>query len=136
MLNYKPVKNRDKPGRPPSGCIWAKDEEGKKIFNEQGELAYREATPEEIAAKAAEKAAKAIKKDKKTAAKRGRKPAPQLPEDAQAALTLKRTYTVLSYVELEKVGSIVSGLMAKRKELERARLEKELSDIQAKLGSL
>ncbi len=65
MLNYKPVKNRNKPGRPPSGCIWAKDEEGQKIFNEQGELAYREPTPEEVAAKAAEKAAKAAKKSKK-----------------------------------------------------------------------
>ncbi len=135
MLNYKPVKNRNKPGRPPSGCIWAKDEEGQKIFNEQGELAYREPTPEEVAAKAAEKAAKAAKKSKKQE-KRGRKAAPQLPEDAQAALTLKRTYSALSYVELEKVSSIISGLMAKRKEMERARLEKELSDIQAKLGSL
>ena len=136
MLNYKPVKNRNKPGRPPSGCIWAKDEEGQKIFNEQGELAYREATPEEIAAKAAEKVAKANKKSKKQVGKRGRKAAPQLSEDALAALTLKRTYSALSYVELEKVASIASGLMAKRKDLERARLEKELSDIQTKLGSL
>jgi len=135
MLNYKPVKNQDKPGRPPRGCVWAKNEEGKKIFNEQGELAYREATSEEIAAKAAKKAAKATKKVKKQG-KRGRKAAPQLPEDALAALTLKRTYSALSYIELEKVASIISGLMTKRKELERARLEKELSDIQTKLGSL
>ena len=135
MLNYKPVKNQDKPGRPPSGCVWAKDEQGQKIFNEQGELAYRELTPEEVEAKAAEKAAKAAKKRKKQE-KRARKAAPKLPEDSQAALTRKRTYSVLSYDELEKVASIVSELISKRKDMERVRLEKELSDIQAKLGSL
>jgi len=136
MLNFKPVKNQDKPGRPPSGCVWAKDDEGKKILNEQGELAYREATPEDVAAKAAGKAEKATKKGKKSGAKRGRKAAPQLSEDAQSALTLKRTYSNLSYADLEKVASIVSELMTKRKDMERVRLEKELSDIQAKLGAL
>jgi len=132
---YKPVKNRDKPGRPPSGCIWAKDEEGKKIFNEQGELAYREETPEEKAAKAAEKARMAEKRAKRNKKRESKVESNRL-DVAPASLTLKRTYSSLSYTELEKAGSIISGLLQKRKDQERVRLEKELADIQAKLGIL
>ncbi len=121
MLNYKSIKNQDKPGRPPRGCIWAKDEEGQRIFNDQGEIAYREATQEEMEAKTAEKEAKVAKKQSK---------------GAESTLTLKGTYSTLSYTALEKVISIATDLMADRKNQERSRLEQELSDIQSKLGAL
>ncbi len=139
MLTYKSVKNVQKPGRPPKGYTWEKDAEGNIVQNENGELGYREATDAEVAAKAAAKAAKAAKKKmprKKKGAKRGRKAVPGIPAAAQTSLTLKSTYASLSYAELDNVHGIIGGLMAKRKDVERKRLEKKISEIQAKLETL
>ena len=32
IMEYKAVKNSNKPGRPPSGCVWVKDEEGNEVL--------------------------------------------------------------------------------------------------------
>ncbi|MGA0334109.1 MAG: hypothetical protein ACO3N7_09265 [Kiritimatiellia bacterium] len=128
-MEYKKVKNSKKPGRPPSGCVWVKDAEGNLTTNAKGEVAYRPATAED-----------AKKKKAPAGKKRGRKPgrakkAAAAPVDA-SALLLKKTYSELSSLELEKVISIASSLVEKAKEKERKTLESSIEKLQAKLKKL
>jgi hypothetical protein len=126
-MEYKKVKNSQKPGRPPSGYAWVKDENGKLVTNGKGEVAIREATA-------------ADKKKKKTTTKkkgtRGRKAAPELSASQKQALLLKKTYKDLSSKELEKVHEIVASLKGAAKDAEKRALEKAISKLQGKLEKL
>jgi len=130
-MDYKKVTNQKKPGRPPSGCVWVKDDEGTLVTNAKGEVAYREATAEDLKKK---KATSGKKRGPK--GKRGRKPAPVLDDSQKKALLLKKTYKDLSSKELEKVKGIVSSLVESAKEAEKRSLESAISKLQNKLEKL
>jgi|GEM_PF-1079149 len=133
-MEYKAVKNSNKPGRPPSGCVWVKDDEGNLKVNDKGEVAFRPATPADLKKKAAKKKTRGRKK---TAGRgRGRKAAAELSDDQKSALTLKKTYKDLSANELQKVKTIVESLMESAKENERKQLEKQIDKLQNKLQKL
>jgi hypothetical protein len=128
-MEYKAVKNPGKPGRPPSGCVWVKDDEGNLQTNAKGEVAFRKATAADLKKK--KKSAK-----KKTSAKRGRKAAPAIGEDLKPALLLKKTYKDLSSDELEKVKTIVGSMIDSAKKAEREKIEKQIDKLKSKLGDL
>ena len=132
-MDYKSVKNPSKPGRPPSGCVWVKDEAGNLVTNDKGEVAYRKAT---AADKAKKKPAKKARGRKKTAARgRGRK-AVSLGDDQKAAQLLKKTYKDLAADELAKIRGICDSLIESAKESERKQLEKQIGKLQNKLEKL
>ena len=137
-MPYKPVKNVNKPGRPPKNSAWVKDAEGNIKRNEQGLFEYRELSAEEAAAAKGKRASKkAAKKGPK--GKRGRKPKAEktvVAATGSSKLTNKGTYKALSFPELEKIQSIVGELLAHKKDSERADLQKQLQAIQSKLASL
>ena len=130
-MEYKNVKNTQKPGRPPSGCVWVKNDEGNLVTNDKGEVAFRKATAEDLMKK---KAASGKKRGPK--GKRGRKAAPELSDDQKQALLLKKTYKDLSSKELEKVKGIVESLVESAKESEKRTLEKAIDKLQSKLEKL
>lgn len=129
-MDYKQVKNSKKPGRPPSGCVWVKDDEGNLKTNSKGEVAYRTATAEDL------------KKKKKPAGKRGRKPGSknktaQLKGNIEnSALLLKKTYKDLSAKELERVKEIVSSMVDSAKEQEKKTIQSTIEKLQSKLKKL
>jgi len=129
-MDYKKVKNKQKPGRPPSGCVWVKDESGSLVTNPKGEVAYREATAEDMKKK------KAPAKKRGPKGKRGRKAVPELNESQKKALLLKKTYKDLSVQELEKVKEIVDSLTESAKENEKRSLESAISKLKSKLENL
>jgi hypothetical protein len=129
-MEYKKVKNTQKPGRPPSGCVWVKDDDGNLMTNDKGEVAFRKATAADLKKK------KPAGKKRGPKAKRGRKAAPTLDEAQKQALLLKKTYKDLSSKELEKVKSIVESLVDSAKEAEKKSLEKAISKLQNKLENL
>jgi hypothetical protein len=129
-MEYKTVKNSNKPGRPPSNCVWIKDDEGKLKTNAKGQIAFRPKTEEELNAK------KTVKKYKPKKGTRGRKAAPALSDDQKSALLLKKTYKDLTAAELEKIKTIVEGLVDGAKEAERVKLEKQINKLQGKLSKL
>ncbi len=132
-MEFKKVKNPNKPGRPPSKCVWVKDEEGNIVTNPKGELAFRPATAADLKAKAKKKAAKAA-----PAKKRGRKPAVAVVEEvvADKSLLLKRTYKDLPVSDLLKIRDIVESLVEGAKQKELDRLQKEKEAIEKKLAAL
>lgn len=125
-MEYKKVTNKQKPGRPPSGYVWVKDESGTLVTNSKGEFAYRKAT-------AADKKKKAAAKKKST---RGRKAAPVISASQKQALLLKKTYKDLSSKELEKVHEIVVSLKDAAKDAEKRALEKAIEKLQTKLEKI
>lgn len=133
-MEYKAVKNPNKPGRPPSGCVWVKDKQGNLVANDKGELAFRKKTAAEMKAKPAKKKTRGRPAAKKTRG-RGRK-AVTLASDPNAALTLKKTYKDLSVEDLGKIRGIVDSLMTSAKENERKQLEKQIDKLQGKLENL
>lgn len=124
-IQFKPVKNPNKPGRAPKGCVWVK-ENGQLVRNDEGYIAFREMTA-------------ADRRKASPGRKRGRPkaetPLPQ-PEAAPAVLLKKRTYKELSYQQLEQVAVLLNELMEKQRESERRRLESELEEVQEKLRRL
>ena len=130
-MEYKKVKNSQKPGRPPSGTVWVKDENGNLTTNSKGEVAFRKATAADL-----EKKKAAAEKRRRPNRKRGRKAAPELNESQKQALLLKKTYKDLSSKELEKVKSIVTSLVDSAKENEKRVLEKAINKLQTKLEKL
>jgi len=130
-MEYKAVKNPNRPGRPPSGCVWAKDDAGNPVTNKKGEFGYRPATAEELKKKSG--GAKKKRGPKKGA---GRKAAPELTEDLKPALLLKKTYKSLSSAELEKIKGIVGGLIDSAKEAEKATIQKKIEKLQGQLKGL
>jgi len=125
-MDYKEVKNKQKPGRPPSGCVWVKDDAGSLVTNGKGEVAYRPAT-------AADLKNKKKSPGRKKKGTRGRKAAPMLNEAQKQALLLKKTYKDLSSKELEKVKGIVESLVEAAKDSEKRALESAISKLQTKL---
>ncbi len=130
-MEYKAVKNPNRPGRPPSGCVWAKDEAGNPITNKKGEFGYRPATPEDL-----KKKSTGPKKKRGPKKGAGRKAAPELGEELKPALLLKKTYKSLSSSELEKIQGIVTGLIDSAKETEKVAIEKEIAKLQGQLKGL
>ena len=130
-MEYKAVKNPNRPGRPPSGCVWVKDAEGNPVTNKKGEFGYRPATADDLKKKTA--GAKKKRGPKKGA---GRKAAPELGEELKPALLLKKTYKSLSSAELEKIQGIVTGLIEAAKEAEKSAIEKEIAKLQGQLKGL
>jgi hypothetical protein len=130
IMEYKKVKNKQKPGRPPSGCVWVKDDEGTLVTNDKGEVAYRKATAADLKKK------KPAGKKQGPKARRGRKAAPALSDDQKQALLLKKTYKDLSSKELEKVKGIVESLVDSAKEAEKKSLENAINKLQSKLEKL
>lgn len=133
-MEYKAVKNSSKPGRPPSGCVWIKDEQGNLKTNEKGEVAFRKATAEDIKKKA--KPARKKTASKKGGRGRGRKAAPEITDALKPALLLKKTYKDLSSDELEKIKSMVGSLIDDVKKAESEKLEKQIQKLQTKLTDL
>ena len=137
-MPYKPVKNVNKPGRPPKNSAWVKDAEGNIKRNEQGLFEYRELSAEEVAAAKGKRASKkAAKKGPK--GNRGRKPAAEktaVAASAPAKLTNKGTYKGLSYDDLAKIQGIVEELLKQQKDAEREALQKQMQAIQQKLATL
>ena len=129
-MEYKKVKNKQKPGRPPSGCVWVKDEAGTLVTNAKGEVAFRKAT----AADLQKKAAPGKKRGRKSG--RGRKATPILNEAQKQALLLKKTYKDLSASELEKVQGIVESLVDAARDAEKRALESAINKLQTKLEKL
>lgn len=129
-MEYKAVKNSKKPGRPPSGCVWVKDEEGNLKTNTKGEVAYRPATADDL------------KKKKKTSGKkRGRpsgskKKGKSIGEYKVSDLFLKKTYKELSSKELERVKETVASMVESAKEQEKKALESSIERLQKKLKNL
>ena len=132
---YKPVKNAQKPGRPPSGCVWVKDDSGNLKTNAKGEVGYRPATAADLAAKKA-KAAK-MKPGRKPGRGPGR-PRKVATADApsNALLLSKRTYNDLSYSELQTIAEIVAGKLASKKATEQDRIQKEIAALKGQLSNL
>lgn len=129
-MEYKKVKNKKKPGRPPSKCVWVKDKEGNLSTNAKGEVAYRPATAEDL-----------LNKKKPAGKKRGRKPG--RPKQTQAknqteksALLLKKTYRELSAKELEKVSEITASMVAGANVQEKKALQSSIDKLQNKLKKL
>lgn len=129
-MDYKQVKNSKKPGRPPSGCVWVKDEKGNLTTNSKGEVAYRPATAADL-------------KPKKKAAgkKRGRKPGSTKKTESKehfhmSSLLLKKTYKDLSSKELEKIKEIVASMVDAAKEQEKKALQSTIEKLQTKLKKL
>jgi hypothetical protein len=136
-MEYKAVKNPNKPGRPPSGCVWVKDEEGNLKTNAKGEVAFRKATAEDLKNK--KKTAKKKTAKKKAAGKgrgRGRKAAPAISDDLKPALLLKKTYKDLSSDELEKIQGIVGSMIDSAKKAEKEKIEKQIDKLKSKLSDL
>lgn len=125
-MEYKKVKNKQKPGRPPSGCVWVKDDDGNLVTKGRDEVAYRKATAADVKKKTAAK--------KKSA--RGRKAAPVISASQKQALLLKKTYKELSSKELEKVHEIVVSLKDAAKDAEKRALESAISKLQTKLDKM
>lgn len=130
-MEYKEVKNTQKPGRPPSGCVWVKDENGNLKTNAKGEVAYRKATAADL-----KKKKTSTKKKRGPKAKRGRKAAPTLDDAQKQALLLKKTYKDLSAKELEKVKGIVESMVEAAKDAEKRALEQAINKLQTKLEKL
>ncbi|MCC5844724.1 MAG: hypothetical protein JJU05_10775 [Verrucomicrobia bacterium] len=128
MYQYKAVKNVQRPGRPPSGFEWVK-ENGVAVTNDKGELAYQPKS--ETAPK---KASKKTAGRKKSAAK-GKK-AVEVPESSLAALTLKKTYAALPYESIVKINKITESLLEKAKEARKAELEKIIDKTKKELAEL
>lgn len=130
-METKKVKNPIKPGRPPRGCVWIKDKEGKLIVSPKGELAYRP----ETAADRAEREAKRASKPRK---KRGRKKATATAavRSDTSSLLLKKTYKELSSKELERVKEIVESMVDKAKESEKNAIKKTIDKLQGRLKDL
>jgi hypothetical protein len=128
MYEYKAVKNPQRPGRPPSGCEWVK-ENGVAVTNDKGEMAYQPKSKS-----SAKKASKKTVSRKKTAG-RGRKAA-EISEDSLAALTLKKTYAALPYESIVKINKITESLMEKAKEARKAELEKIIDKTKKELAEL
>ena len=133
-VKYKPVKNAQKPGRPPSGCVWVKDDAGNLKTNAKAEVGYRPATAADLAAK-----------KKKAAKKPGRKPGrgPGRPRKVVAeastsneALLSKRTYNELSYSDPQTVAEIIAAKLASKKATEQDRIQKEISALKGQLSNL
>jgi len=127
-MDYKKVNNIGKPGRPPSGCVWAKDKDGKLVTNSKGEVGYRKATPADLKAK---KASRGTGRKK-----RGRKAKTVGQEVDKSLLLLKRTYKELSSAELEKVQAIAASMVDKAKDQEKRALEKTISKLKGRLDDL
>lgn len=121
-IQYKDVKNPNKPGRAPAGCVWVK-EDGQLLRNEQGQVAYRPMT-------ATDKRRRGGKKSAKRPAKAAM---PSEPELAPGQLLKKRTYQGLSFQQLEEVSGLVADLIERRRAAERERLEAELAAVKDKL---
>lgn len=130
-MQFKAVKNPNRPGRPPGGSEWVKDADNNIITNDKGEFAFQpaSATPKKKQGKRAGK--------KKTAAKgTGRKVAAELPENLKSTLLLKKTYKDFSSEELAKIRDIAAGLIDKAKQAEAAKLQKQIESLQGKLKKL
>lgn len=130
-METKKVKNPIKPGRPPRGCVWVKDKEGKLIVSPKGELAYRPETAADIKEREAKKTAKPRKK-------RGRKKAAATTATGTdtSSLLLKKTYKELSSKELERVKEIVESMVDKARENEKKAIEKTIDKLQGRLKNL
>lgn len=128
MYQYKAVKNVQRPGRPPSGFEWVK-ENGVSVTNDKGELAYQPVSK-----------ASAKKAPKKTAARKkapGKKvKAVKESEPSFAELTLKKTYAALPYESIVKINQITASLMDKAKEARKAELEKLIDKTKKELAEL
>ena len=123
-IKYKEVKNPNKPGRAPSGCVWVK-EDGQLLRNKSGQLAYREMTDAER---------NKSPKPKKTRMRRKR--AQVLEAAPTNALLNAKTYQDLSYDQLQNVAALVGDLLDKQRAVERKRLEAELAEVKEKLKQL
>ncbi|MEX2606860.1 MAG: hypothetical protein WD708_05900 [Kiritimatiellia bacterium] len=130
-MEYKKVKNPIKPGRPPRGCVWVKDNEGKLIVSPKGELAYRPET-------AADRKEREAKKASKPRKKRGRKKtsATAAAGTGSSNLLLKKTYKELSSKELERVKEIVESMVDKARENEKKAIERSIDKLQGRLKKL
>jgi len=133
-MQFKPVKNVNRPGRPPSMSKWAKDNEGNFIRNDAGEFGYETLTEADIAAKKP-RAPKKVRV-KKEGAPRAAKKAVVVDDSLKAILLNKKTYKQLAATDLEKIVSIINGLMASAKASERQEIEAALAKLQAKLQKL
>lgn len=130
-MEYKKIKNPIKPGRPPRGCVWVKDKEGKLIVSPKGELAYR---PETAADRTERETKKASKPRKKRARKKTTATATAATD--KSSLLLKKTYKELSSKELEKVKEIVGSMVDKAKESEKDAIKKTIDKLQGRLKDL
>lgn len=130
-MQFKAVKNPNRPGRPPAGSEWVKDANNNIVTNDKGEFAYQPAS----AASPKKKAKKSAKK-KSGAKKSGRKVAAELPENLKPALLLKKTYKDFTSDELAKIRDIAAGLIDKAKQAEATKLQKQIETLQGKLKKL
>ncbi len=132
---YKKVKNVKRPGRPPSGSAWAKDDKGNYIRNAAGEFAYGPATKSTKA--------KSAKPGRKKKAAVGRKPGRAKKVDVvvddklHAILLSKKTYKQLSSADLLKISTYCNTLMDAAKAADMKKIDREISKLEsqkAKLG--
>jgi hypothetical protein len=129
-MEYKKVKNPTKPGRPPKGCAWVKDDDGKLIVSPKGELAFRPET-------AADRKEREAKKAKRPAKKRRRKNSTATAAKSESsALLLKKTYKELKSIELERVRDIVDSMVDKAKENEKKAIERSIDKLQGRLKKM
>lgn len=131
-MDYKKVKNSKKPGRPPSGCVWVKDNEGNLKTNSTGEVAYRPATAEDL-----------LNKKKPTAkkGKRGPKPGSKnkkktIGDYKVSDLFLKKTYKELTAKDLERVKETVASMVDSAKVQEKKAIQSSIEKLQNKLSKL
>ncbi len=128
MYQYKAVKNVQRPGRPPSGSEWVK-ENGVAVTNDKGELAYQPKTKS-----APKKTAKKGAVRKKRTAKAAK--APEISDESLAALTLKKTYASLPYESIVKINKITESLLEKARDARKAELEKLIDKTKKELAEL
>lgn len=133
IMQYKKVKNVNRPGRPPAGQEWVRDESGAMLTNDKGEFAYQPATGKSASKK---KASKKTAGKKKTGAKKAGRKAVEVTDELQSALLVKKTYAGLSSDALIKIRDIADSLIEKAKETEKNALEKAIQKLQNKLEKL
>jgi hypothetical protein len=132
-MEFKSVKNVNRPGRPPSKSVWAKDADGNFIRNEAGQFGYRPATAEDLANKKNRVSKKA---GKKKGAPRAPKADVILDKGLKKLLLSKKTYKILSATELLKIKDIVGGMVDSAKESEKSALARQVAKLQAQLANL
>lgn len=128
MYQYKAVKNPQRPGRPPKGTEWVK-ENGEAVTNDKGEMAYQ---PKSEAP--AKPAPKKTRGKKKTAGKKQKDPV--ISDSLIPALSVKKTYTALPYDVIVKINKFTGDLMDKAKEARKAELAKIIDKTQKELDAL
>lgn len=124
-IQFKEVKNPNKPGRAPTGCVWVK-EDGELLRNAEGHVAYRPLTEAE----------QRTGRSKMTVGRRKRVPGGMDTQIAPGVLLKKGTYKPLSFEQLEQVLDLLNELLDKQRAAERQRLEEELAAVQERLNEL